>query len=256
MAVDSISAAGEPQLTGDVTLSAGSGIALTQVGQDIEIAAVPEPALQRYIDFVMGNSPVAYWPMDDASGLPQDISGNGNHMTAVSGTPVYQQAGPWGAGSIDEAIQYPSTAFHERATVSTEVDNMSVDMWVRRSGNTSGDLFRQSTTSGGFEIEFTNTTGTWRVNCPGVGTLGVQDETLSDNTWYHIAVTRGATAWYGYVNGRGEPLGTASPAAPVGNTRIVGAGATSVRIAHLAFYDNELSGADVAARYLIASGAV
>lgn len=36
--VDSISAEGEAQLVGDVTVSAGGGITLTQVGQDIEIA--------------------------------------------------------------------------------------------------------------------------------------------------------------------------------------------------------------------------
>lgn len=34
----SLSESGEPQLTGDVTFSAGAGITLTQVGQDIEIA--------------------------------------------------------------------------------------------------------------------------------------------------------------------------------------------------------------------------
>lgn len=37
--VSSISATGEPQLTGDVTLSAGANVTLTQVGQDIEIAS-------------------------------------------------------------------------------------------------------------------------------------------------------------------------------------------------------------------------
>lgn len=36
--VDSIAAQGNPQLTGHVTVSEGSGITLTQVGQDIEIA--------------------------------------------------------------------------------------------------------------------------------------------------------------------------------------------------------------------------
>lgn len=39
MTVDSISVVGEPELTGDVTVSQGGNITLTQVGQDIEIAA-------------------------------------------------------------------------------------------------------------------------------------------------------------------------------------------------------------------------
>ena len=37
--VDSFAVQGQAQLSGDVTLSAGPGITLTQVGQDIEIAA-------------------------------------------------------------------------------------------------------------------------------------------------------------------------------------------------------------------------
>lgn len=36
--LSSLSEQGETQLTGDVTFSAGDGITLTQVGQDIEIS--------------------------------------------------------------------------------------------------------------------------------------------------------------------------------------------------------------------------
>ena len=36
--LSSLSEEGEAQLTGDITFSAGTGITLTQVGQDIEIA--------------------------------------------------------------------------------------------------------------------------------------------------------------------------------------------------------------------------
>lgn len=36
--LDSLSEEGEAQLTGDITFSAGTGITLTQVGNDIEIA--------------------------------------------------------------------------------------------------------------------------------------------------------------------------------------------------------------------------
>lgn len=221
------------------------------------VGVVADTDLERYTALVLADSPVAYWPLDDASGLPQDISGNGNHMTAVSGSPVYEQAGPFGAGSIDEAIEYPSTAFHERAAVSAATTNISVEMWVRRDGNSAGDLFRSGTTSGGFEIEFTAVGGVWRVNLPGVGALGAIDPVLANTTWTYLAVTRGASQWTGYVNDNTpDLLGTASPGAAVGNIRIIGAGATSLRVAHLAYYNTELSHTDVAARYLIASGAV
>lgn len=95
MPVDSIAADGQPQLTGDVTLSEGTGITLTQVGQDIEIAAGPPDA---------GSPPVAgylnWFDFSDASQLT--LSGNqitgvndqgsgGNDLTVGAGTPVLGQ---------------------------------------------------------------------------------------------------------------------------------------------------------------------
>jgi hypothetical protein len=40
---------------------------------------------------ILALSPFAYYPMDDASGLIQDASGNGNHATAAQGTAAYSQ---------------------------------------------------------------------------------------------------------------------------------------------------------------------
>lgn len=56
MAVDSISATGEPELTGDVTLSAGDGIVLTQAGQDIEVAVDVESPTNTVIGAVTATS--------------------------------------------------------------------------------------------------------------------------------------------------------------------------------------------------------
>lgn len=41
---------------------------------------------------ILALTPFAYYPMDDASGLIQDASGNGNHATAAQGTAAYAQA--------------------------------------------------------------------------------------------------------------------------------------------------------------------
>lgn len=41
---------------------------------------------------ILALSPFAYYPMDDASGLLQDASGNGNHADTTSGTVTYAQA--------------------------------------------------------------------------------------------------------------------------------------------------------------------
>jgi hypothetical protein len=41
---------------------------------------------------ILALSPFAYYPLDDASGNPQDVSGNGNHAVSVTATVAYQQA--------------------------------------------------------------------------------------------------------------------------------------------------------------------
>lgn len=40
---------------------------------------------------ILGLTPYAYYPLDDAAGLPQDVSGNGRHATAVVANVTYQQ---------------------------------------------------------------------------------------------------------------------------------------------------------------------
>lgn len=219
----------------------------------IPVAVVEESSefgLDPYMEQVLADAPVAYWPMQDGSGLPQDVSGNGNHMTAESGSPIYSASGPVGGLSIE----YPSGAFHERAVVSTLTTNFTVEMWVFRSGNASGDLYLHGSTSGGFQIEYTSTAGAFRPNLPGVGVLGTLG-TIQPDVWTHIALQRGATQWTGYFNGvlTTEP-GTASPGTPVGNERVIGAGASAHRYAHVAFYDSLLSGLRIAQHYVAGVG--
>lgn len=63
--VDSIAKSGSSQLTGDVTLSGGSNITLTQVGQDISIAAASGGVTE--IDYVAVTSDVSVTSTNSAS---------------------------------------------------------------------------------------------------------------------------------------------------------------------------------------------
>jgi hypothetical protein len=89
--VDSISAQGEPQLTGHVTVSEGSGITLTQVGQDIEIsaaAAAPVTGMEAWYSaadvssLTITSNKVSQW---------DDLSGNGHDLTQANAAlrPLY-----------------------------------------------------------------------------------------------------------------------------------------------------------------------
>ncbi|MCI0408845.1 MAG: hypothetical protein L0191_09820 [Acidobacteria bacterium] len=89
MAVDSIAVTGAPQLTGDVTLSEGAGVTLTQVGQDIEIAsslasgpppdrimtvASQEFSTSAFVRATETNAAVAWPSVNDPLAIPFAIS--------------------------------------------------------------------------------------------------------------------------------------------------------------------------------------
>lgn len=205
---------------------------------------LPTGLLVPYQAEVMADSPLVYFPMDDAAYPPLDFVGS-NDMTAESGSPTYQSVGPDGY-----AISYASGAYHTRALLSSAQSNFTVEYWAYRSGNASGTMFQNGANGGGgFYIEYTNTSGTFRPNLPGVGTLGATGS-ISATTWTHVVLGRGASSWFLYVNGSTMTSpGTATPGSASGDLLIRGAGATEHRYAHLAYYGTALSQARAQAHY-------
>ncbi len=77
---------------------------------------------------------------------------------------------------------------------------------------------------------------------------------LTDDTWYHVALTRGATTWKIYINGAQiTGTSTTNPNAPTGNLFAVGgvvAGSNCNGIfASAQFYTRELTAAEIASLY-------
>jgi hypothetical protein len=58
-----------------------------------------------YSSEVLADSPRGYWRMNEASGNPQDSSGNGLHMDTTTGTPIYSQTGAITSDSTATAIR-------------------------------------------------------------------------------------------------------------------------------------------------------
>lgn len=52
--------------------------------------------MSAFSEAVLATTPSAYWRLDEASGAPQDSSGNAEHIDTVYGTPTYSVAG-WDA---------------------------------------------------------------------------------------------------------------------------------------------------------------
>lgn len=100
--------------------------------------------LAAYEVEVLADAPVAYWRLDDAAGLPVDSSGAGNNMTAVTGTPIYQSAGAFGAGL---GMFLDNQVFFSRPIVTGVFDNFAVEAFIayRSSPRTNGYAFSQGT---------------------------------------------------------------------------------------------------------------
>ncbi len=100
--VDSISKSGSAQLTGDVTLSEGANVTLTQVGQDIEVAATGAAGAPSTVDYLVGTA--------DA-GLSNEI--------AVGTSPGGELGGTWASPTVD--------ATHAGSTHSAATDTHIAD---------------------------------------------------------------------------------------------------------------------------------
>jgi hypothetical protein len=66
-----------------------------------------------YFEEVMADSPVLFYRLDEASGLPQDSSGNARHADASTGTITYDQPSLITGG--DSAIAYTPTSRHTKS---------------------------------------------------------------------------------------------------------------------------------------------
>jgi hypothetical protein len=82
--VDSIAKEGAAALTGDVTLSEGANVTLTQVGQDIEIAATGAAGAPSTVDYLVGTAD---------GGLSNEI--------VVGTTPGGELGGTWASPTVD-----------------------------------------------------------------------------------------------------------------------------------------------------------
>ena len=150
-----------------------------------------------YVGEVMADSPVAYYRMDEASGLPKDSSGNARHMTSVNGTPVYAQPGQVGSAMAFDGVNEDS----QSASRLDVGDSFTISAWVKRavaSGSAEYTIFTQSAGGGGIYIYNDRLMMAKSV----VDQVAYSDAVLtSTSEWYHLAVTKNGATRKLYING-------------------------------------------------------
>ena len=205
-------------------------------------------AQSNYSTEVLADSPVAFWKLDEASGLPQDSSGNARHMTATISTPTYQYGAPFsGAQSIRMTDAGGGSGF-TRAVVSTATNNIAVEFWLSALVDGVDNIFSWGTDTNSGRLR---TNAGLYAYCSGVnqtkGPLVLKDG------WRQIVVVLRSATWEYYQDGDLwlDNAGTTVPGTPSGSTQLgpTGAATVDVAISNLSVYDTALSAARITAHY-------
>jgi Concanavalin A-like lectin/glucanases superfamily len=232
-------------------------------GLDTAIVTVP-PVSGSYTDAVAADTPVAWYRMDETSGLIQDSSGNANHATVSGGTSVYREPGAIPNESDGKAIKFDgfnSFSAPDHATLDVG-DVFTVEAWVKRPATT-GTGYRTilSRGSGAFHVALNyDAGGTLELHLQGVGLCVASSVTISDTNWHHVVVTKNGGTVKLYLDSV-DVTGSVTP-------RTMSVTATTLDIAHaagafiafqtmdeIALYASALSAARVLAHYQAATGA-
>src|SRR5437660_602584 len=109
-----------------------------------------------YVAAILADSPAAFWELQDSSGLPQDSSGHGHHMTATTGPLAYRDPGPFGS---DFAIRFGDLAAATQTAFDFTVNNMSLEAWVQivAAGTTFKGPFGNNAPLKGWDVDISST---------------------------------------------------------------------------------------------------
>lgn len=175
------------------------------------------------------SSVVGYWPLQDNSGNPLDLSSNSRDATSVSGSPTYGADGPLG---LAMTFNGSSDAIRNTAAALELTGQVCLGAWVKPTALGTGMVIASRAvfqkgyglfkTSGDvFQFEIGNGSGSRTATGTTVAVSG---------RWYYVeGCLDGSGNVYIYVNGRPEGKtagGAYTPAGSVGNDLYIGFGSS------------------------------
>lgn len=159
-----------------------------------------------YASEIAADSPVVWYRLQEASGDPQDSSGNGNHVTTTTGTPNYQQASPITSEPSDYSIDldgdptYFSAADHATLDLG---DVFTMEAWTKRTRTaTEETIICKYAAAGGpycMEILSNDRLALVRTN---IGVICSSTNTYTDTSgFHHLAITKNGSTIALYFDG-------------------------------------------------------
>jgi hypothetical protein len=109
-----------------------------------------------YSDFVLALGPRGYWRLNDASGNPQDASGNGYHMTSATNL-SYSQTGAL-INDSDKAVAWNGSSSYSlipSACLNPDYNSdFTIVFWVMTTSNTLNDIIMEKWGAGDTRVPF------------------------------------------------------------------------------------------------------
>lgn len=223
----------------------------------------------HYSKAVLDDAPLAYYPLDEVSGLPQDRSGNGKHAIAVNGTVNPGNPQVLGEGGTSHYVGGGNIALP--GDLYANPPAISFEIWAKKNGDLSANSLFEAKNAAGFRIANVHLgwgDGNIYWDCGGDGSTNswqriqkVRDFDLQQN--HHYVFTRNVSTGVQniYVDGVLWHTGTNSTTIPIGTTTAVNIasytdGTTTFvgLVDEFAVYPRELTAAEVREHYALGGG--
>jgi hypothetical protein len=156
-----------------------------------------------YDETVLASGPKGYWRLGESSGLPQDSSGGGHHVTSVAGTPTYSVPGPL-AGDADTAIGFDGTSEYLDVDPAVELhpgNTFSIEAWFRQAATGSGVDRTIWWSAIGEPVLLLGVDDKVYFGIDGVGVLLASTLAITDTAWHHVVVTKQGSTRAMYLDG-------------------------------------------------------
>ena len=216
----------------------------------------------EYFTSTLSNGAIGFWRLGESSGLPQDSSGNGHHVTTVSGNPTYGHTGPLSNDSttcmdfdhVGDALTVPYSAALNTA-------QLTIEAWIKVEGSAGVGrpifVTRSATSISGayMQISAGNSFDTILYDAGGIAARVVNVASPVTSLWYYMAMAYDGTTLTQYING--VPTGTSVDTYVPNTTADLYIGKESTgtsffdgKIANVAYYNTALSAATISNRYI------
>ena len=211
-----------------------------------------------YKNVVINDAPIAYWPLNDASGTSlADVMSNPANATASGGVTVAQAAIAPGLGTcllLDGSTNRIDIA--PSVTKFAIAGAITVEGWVKYSQSGGGNIF-SCAYNNGFRVQIGGGAGGSGVNVIfNAANVLSSPANLSPNTLYHAVVTASSSGVKIYVNGSLVASNTTAWSSMDGSAVSLGYTATGRplepmggSLSNVAVYSKELSSDRIAAHY-------